>query len=104
MVVQPQIERALRYQLWKSFNNGYEVWWNDANTVRQREEKGSAATFAENLLLAEEEEAAMQVEFEGRNTGENGEADADKGKGKALTGHNGSTTEGQAYVSIFGGD
>ncbi|MCJ1382543.1 hypothetical protein MMC17_005656 [Xylographa soralifera] len=106
MVIQPQIELAARHQVWKSWNNGFQVWWNDANTVREREERGCASNFVETLLLEEEGEAALQgrVEFEERDIGEDGATDADKNKSKAVTRHNGGTTEGQAYVSIFGGD
>ncbi|MCJ1402724.1 hypothetical protein MMC11_005945 [Xylographa trunciseda] len=106
MVVLPLEEQAVRHLLWKSWHDGFGVYWKDPNTVREREERENTSSFVENLLWEGAGEAALprKVELRGTNTAENGGADADQNKGKAVIKDNGGTSKGQAYVSIFGGD
>ncbi|MCJ1286682.1 hypothetical protein MMC26_006028 [Xylographa opegraphella] len=99
MVVEPEIELTMRYQLWKSWHSGFQEWWNDPNTVREREERERAARFVENPLWDENGESALQVRFEGKNAGADGGAEAEKDKGKAVMRHNGDTAEGQARTN-----
>ncbi|MCJ1438327.1 hypothetical protein MMC27_007715 [Xylographa pallens] len=74
MLVKHPLERAARRQIWESWNEGFDVWWNDPVTVRERKERGGASTFAESLLFEGGAETALQgrAELEERDTGEDG--------------------------------